>query len=110
MDDRKRTKAEERRRAELIAELEDMEAWFKAFQLKQRVMPRAWYAIHEATPCTPKKARLTAAFDEDLVRWYRSLGRGYQARMNAVLRAYMLACLSKEIERLGDRTLGGKPN
>jgi uncharacterized protein (DUF4415 family) len=109
MDERKRTKREERNHTELLAELEEMEAWWRAFKLKQGTIPRDWYQLHEAAPCTPKKERLTAAFDADVVRWYRGLGRGYQARMNAVLRSYMLACLAKEIERPGDRDEAGRP-
>jgi uncharacterized protein (DUF4415 family) len=109
MYDRKRTKAEEKRLSELMADLEAGEAWLRDFKLRQRTVPPEWYRLHETVPCTPKKARLTAAFDEDVVRWYRSLGRGYQARMNAVLRTYMLACLSKIIEQKGDRDRTDKP-
>ena len=39
----------------------------------------------------PAKTPINAKFDSDVVRWFRSQGRGYQARMNAVLRAFMLA-------------------
>jgi uncharacterized protein (DUF4415 family) len=35
------------------------------------------------------KMRITAYFDRDVVEWFRAQGRGYQTRMNAVLRAYM---------------------
>jgi uncharacterized protein (DUF4415 family) len=35
------------------------------------------------------KLRVTAYFDQEVVEWFRSQGRGYQTRMNAVLRAYM---------------------
>ncbi len=34
------------------------------------------------------KERLTVRFDEDMVQWFRSQGRGYQAKMNAVLRSF----------------------
>lgn len=34
------------------------------------------------------KERLTVRFDEDMVRWFRSQGRGYQTKMNAVLRSF----------------------
>lgn len=37
----------------------------------------------------PLKAPVNAKFDVDVVEWFRSQGRGYQARMNAVLRRYM---------------------
>ena len=39
----------------------------------------------------PSKEQLTVRFDEDIVAWFRSQGRGYQTRMNAVLRAYVRA-------------------
>jgi len=34
------------------------------------------------------KQRLTVRFDEDMVQWFRSQGRGYQTKMNAVLRSF----------------------
>ena len=36
-------------------------------------------------PVRPKKIRVTAAYDEELVKWFRAMGHNYQARMNAVL-------------------------
>ncbi len=32
--------------------------------------------------------RLTIRFDEDMVQWFRSQGRGYRKKMNAVLRSF----------------------
>jgi uncharacterized protein (DUF4415 family) len=37
------------------------------------------------------KTYIHAGFDSDVVRWFKSKGRGYQTRMNAVLRRYMEA-------------------
>jgi len=34
------------------------------------------------------KERLTVRFDADMVAWFRRQGRGYQTRMNEVLRSY----------------------
>ena len=39
-------------------------------------------------PPEKPKAQLTVRFDADIVDWFRKQGRGYQTRMNAVLRAY----------------------
>ena len=39
----------------------------------------------EPHPKTPVSMRL----DEDIVKWFRARGRGYQTRINAVLRAYV---------------------
>ena len=36
-------------------------------------------------PVRPRKIRVTAAFDEEVVKWFRAMGHNYQARMNAVL-------------------------
>jgi uncharacterized protein (DUF4415 family) len=35
------------------------------------------------------KTPVNAKFDADVVTWFKAQGRGYQARMNAVLRHYM---------------------
>ena len=71
------------------------------------MVPPAGAASTARVPCRPRKTRITAAFDTEVVRWYRGLGHGYQARMNAVLKAYMHAVISKEIEQRGDRDWKG---
>jgi uncharacterized protein (DUF4415 family) len=35
------------------------------------------------------KEPVTLRLDHDVLEWYKSLGRGYQTRINAVLRLYM---------------------
>jgi uncharacterized protein (DUF4415 family) len=107
MTDRRRSKAEERSYGELMRELHELEAWNADRKLKERMIPRDWRKLEKTAPTRPKKTRITAAFDADVARWYRGLGEGYQARMNAVLRAYMHAVISKEIERQGDRDWKG---
>jgi uncharacterized protein (DUF4415 family) len=39
----------------------------------------------------PLKVPVNAKFDADVVEWFKAQGRGYQARMNAVLRRFMEA-------------------
>lgn len=39
----------------------------------------------------PLKTPVNAKFDADVVDWFKAQGRGYQTRMNAVLRRYMEA-------------------
>jgi uncharacterized protein (DUF4415 family) len=38
----------------------------------------------------PRKKQLTLRVDGDVVDWYKNQGRGYQTRINSLLRAYML--------------------
>ena len=35
------------------------------------------------------KAPVTIRLDQDVLDWYRSLGKGYQTKINAILRLYM---------------------
>jgi uncharacterized protein (DUF4415 family) len=109
MTDRKRTKSEERAYVELIGELHELDTWHRQNELKLRTIPKGWQALEEEAPCTPGRTKITASFDADVVKWFRALGDGYQSRMNAVLRIYMLSVLSKEIEQKGDRDWKGDP-
>ena len=44
----------------------------------------------------PPKALLSLRIDADVLAWFRGQGRGYQSRMNALLRAYMDAAKERE--------------
>ncbi len=48
---------------------------------------------------TPNKAQLTIRVDRDVLAWFKSQGRGYQTRINSLLRAYMEANKSQEKRR-----------
>ena len=37
------------------------------------------------------KEQVTMRIDADVLEWFRARGKGYQTRMNAVLKAYVLA-------------------
>ncbi len=43
---------------------------------------------HGLRPVPPKKL-LTLRVDDDVLAWFKSQGRGYQTRINTLLRAYM---------------------
>jgi uncharacterized protein (DUF4415 family) len=102
MLDRKRSKTEERSFARMLADLESQEADFERFKRTQRLVPPGWHSVERRAEIKPKKTKLTVTLDADMVAWFRALGRGYQPRMNAILRAYMHAVISKEIEQKGD--------
>ena len=55
------------------------------------------------------KKPMTIRLDPEVLDWYRSLGNGYQARMNEVLRAYMHGVISKWIEQPGDTDVRDNP-
>ena len=102
MTERKRSKAEERAYAELHSVVKEMDAYrtFRIVEyekLKLENLPAAWMSVESDHPVRPKKVRINAAYDADVAGFFRSMGQGYQARMNAVLRAYMLAIRSRVI-------------
>jgi uncharacterized protein (DUF4415 family) len=39
----------------------------------------------------PKKQQITLRVDSDVIQWFKSHGRGYQTKINDLLRAYMNA-------------------
>lgn len=43
----------------------------------------------------PVKQQITARVDADVLDWLKSQGRGYQSRLNAILRREMLASLKQ---------------
>ncbi|MCA0271128.1 MAG: BrnA antitoxin family protein [Proteobacteria bacterium] len=56
-------------------------------------IPAGWEAIlREVT--APAKVKLTLRLDADVVKFFRAMGAGHLPRMNAVLRAFMLARLA----------------
>lgn len=47
-----------------------------------------WARARVIMPEDRDLTQVTAKFDKDMIAWFRKQGRGYQARMNAVLRSY----------------------
>jgi len=47
-----------------------------------------WDAAEVVVP--PPKEPISLRVDGDVLRWFREQGPGYQSRMNAVLRSYMV--------------------
>ncbi|MBL0935298.1 MAG: BrnA antitoxin family protein [Rhizobiaceae bacterium] len=47
-----------------------------------------WKNARIVEPATTKQ-QLTIRIDTDVLDWFRARGKGYQSRMNAVLRAYV---------------------
>lgn len=48
---------------------------------------RPWYEVHPDW-YKPTKTEIHIRVDTDVLEWYKSQGKGYQTKMNAVLRAY----------------------
>ena len=53
--------------------------------------PEDWAGAVRGKFYRPVKQQLTVRIDADVVEWLKSHGKGYQSRLNAILRATMLA-------------------
>lgn len=78
---------------ELAETMRDLEADLRWGLTDSLRLPRAWTEI-AARPGVPAKVQMTIRLDEDIVTFFRAMGRGHLTRMNAVLRTFMLARLA----------------
>ena len=107
VEDRLRTIAQERAHLEMMMELENLEVDVRDWKLRQALIPAEWHAIERTVPVRPRRKKVTVALDADVAKWFQGLGEGYHRRINAVLRTFMLALISKEILSRGDRDRHG---
>ncbi|ALR19128.1 BrnA antitoxin family protein [Sphingobium baderi] len=54
-----------------------------------------WKGAERGRFYKPIKQQVTARLDADVLAWLKSQGKGYQARMNAILRREMLATVER---------------
>lgn len=47
--------------------------------------------VRQGLPIGKNKAQVTLQVDSDVLKWFKSQGRGYQTQINSLLRAYMEA-------------------
>lgn len=56
-------------------------------------IPEAWHEIAASTPHAPR-LKVNLRLEADVVKFFRSMGEGYGARINDVLKSYMHARLA----------------
>jgi uncharacterized protein (DUF4415 family) len=53
--------------------------------------PEDWVGAVQGKFYRPVKRQLTVRIDADVLEWLKSQGKGYQSRLNAILRVAMLS-------------------
>ncbi|GHV94984.1 hypothetical protein AGMMS50293_13040 [Spirochaetia bacterium] len=78
--------------AERLKEIKDFPITFNkdSPKLTAEQLARMWPAHSEFWKIEPVKVPLSIKVDADVLAWFKAGGRGYQTRMNAVLREAML--------------------
>ncbi|MEM1160735.1 MAG: BrnA antitoxin family protein [Pseudomonadota bacterium] len=109
MTERKRTKLQERHHTLMMKFMGRERTFFDYYSRARSMIPDGWEGLQDTAPVKPHKTKITIRLDEDVARWYRHIGYGYQGRINGVLRCYMDAVLSKYVEQDGDRDMDGRP-
>ena len=46
-----------------------------------------------------KKIHVSIRLDDDIIAWFKQFGRGYQSKINAVLRSYIYNMRKKQTEK-----------
>ena len=64
---------------------------FQGFSSDYDCHKLVWYENHPTMPeAIRRETQITASLDKDVLAWLKADGRGYQTRMNAILRREML--------------------
>lgn len=93
-------------RVQMIEELKQLQEHLADTWI-DRSLPRDWSGLETAAPVARARTRVTIRLDADMVRWFRKLGPGYQARINQVLRIYWLALIEGKISAHWDEEAAG---
>ncbi len=65
----------------------------------QVMLDKEWFERAKLVAPEAEKKRITIRLDDDVVAFFKQQGRGYQTRINKVLRAYVTAQQMKDEER-----------
>lgn len=67
------------------------------------LLDEEWFQTAKLVVPSGDKKRITIQLDEDIVAYFKRQGKGYQTRINDVLKAYVLAQqLKEQRDELGD--------
>ncbi len=68
----------------------EIESAVKADADAAPIVDKEWFRTANVV-LPERKAPISLRMDRDVVEWFKAQGRGYQSRINAVLKAYMQA-------------------
>ena len=102
--------------ADELSEMESRTDWERVDALTDEEIERAvaddpdaqlldaeWFQMADLIVPTSDKTRVTIRLDADIVDYFKAQGRGYQTRINDVLKAYVLSQRLKEQREATER-------
>jgi uncharacterized protein (DUF4415 family) len=86
--------AEQQAELDELAQMSDVDIDYS--DIPKTIETEVWRLAACSPLHKPVKQQLTARIDADVLAWLKSKGRGYQSRMNAILRNAMLHELGRK--------------
>ena len=74
----------------------ESESGFEEFALRQ--VPEAWETLELDLDVEPQKEKVTLYLDRAVIRMFRGMGKGYQARINRVLELWLQLRISQRVQ------------
>ncbi len=107
MAGRAKTKEEEMAHAEFLTlirkDIRDADRLLEQIE----IVPIEWWSMEQRYPPNREKERVTIRIDKDVLDYFRLHGRGYQGKINEVLRTYVLARIAKVVTAPGETDVDG---
>jgi uncharacterized protein (DUF4415 family) len=92
---RRRSAAEARIYTELLALIDAIERAEAGGPPSPVALPASRRCVSPAGPDAPEKVQDTIFVDAETAKWFRAGGRGFQRRINLVLRSYMVEAVAR---------------
>ena len=61
-------------------------------------IPEAWHRLEQDIEVEEKKEKVTLYLDRSVARFYRAMGKGYQARINRLLASWAQMKIAEELK------------
>jgi len=107
-EDRRPSKADLRKLKQAQETIMRLHMFIYGQEVEGLHVPDAWKLLPDRYPPEPRKVRVTLLLEEPVAKFFRGYGRGYQALVNDVLKAYAQLRAAKLIEGAEDRGPGGE--
>ena len=65
------------------------------------IVPDAWHTLRTDVDVEEPKEKVTLYLDRSVVKYYRAMGKGYQARVNRILATFAQASIAGILDDLG---------
>jgi uncharacterized protein (DUF4415 family) len=92
---RRRSAAEARLYTEMLALIDAIERAETEAAPAPVALPPSRRCLSPAGPDAPEKVQIMFSVDAETAKWFRAGGRGFQRRINMVLRSYMLEAVAR---------------